>query len=396
MRRNVVITLLLSGLLLYGGLYPLHGWQWGNALGFLAERQPVHSGFDDVFVNIVVFVPLGFATALALSLGRRVAVAVGLAVIYGALISFAIEALQAFLPMRYSSLTDLITNTAGTAIGAVLAALFRRRHLAAPGDTRLRYYRDPLLRLAAVSHAAWALVQVWPLNPMVEHGALALRLAAVTMPPSLADPWSAGQAVVAGTSVLGLGLMWRALLPSSSDALLRICAALLMPVLARVLMGADGLSPEVFAGTLAGLALLWAVPRQPPPRLALIALALLALCFVVSEVLPGTRARFHTFNWIPFKAHLQNPLVGTEALLDAAWMAVALATCVMAALTLWRWWWVWGSTAIMVAAALILEHHQSLIPGRLPDVTLAIIMGLTSLLAFFSAHRAWIRRAPAT
>ena len=52
---------------------------------------------------------------------------VGLAVLVGVGVSFAIEYLQAYLPSRDSSLRDLITNGIGTFIGALAAALYTQR-----------------------------------------------------------------------------------------------------------------------------------------------------------------------------------------------------------------------------------------------------------------------------
>jgi hypothetical protein len=72
----------------------------------------------DMLINLFGFVPLGFL--LSGYLNRRNwswRSAFILSFIIGASISLTIEVLQAFLPTRDSSMTDLVANTFGTAIG---------------------------------------------------------------------------------------------------------------------------------------------------------------------------------------------------------------------------------------------------------------------------------------
>ena len=77
------------------------------------------SFWKDVFVNILGFIPFGFAVyAWARNGGeRKVAMAMGTALLLGTGISLFIELLQVYLPTRDSSLTDVINNVLGTYIG---------------------------------------------------------------------------------------------------------------------------------------------------------------------------------------------------------------------------------------------------------------------------------------
>jgi VanZ family protein len=73
---------------------------------------------EDCLLNIAGFIPLGlFATAYFRSFQymKRPALA---AIFAGGCISLLIEIVQAYLPTRFSGVTDIITNTMGTAIGA--------------------------------------------------------------------------------------------------------------------------------------------------------------------------------------------------------------------------------------------------------------------------------------
>ena len=73
----------------------------------------------DIVMNIVGFVPLGFLLSLyLLPKGLSSRSSLLLSVVIGFCLSLMVEVLQAFLPTRSSSMTDMIANTLGTAIGS--------------------------------------------------------------------------------------------------------------------------------------------------------------------------------------------------------------------------------------------------------------------------------------
>ena len=76
----------------------------------------------DLILNVLGFVPLGFLVVLRLSNPKLLPAwsCLLLAVVVGFGLSLAIELTQVWLPGRDSSLSDLIANTVGTAIGGVL------------------------------------------------------------------------------------------------------------------------------------------------------------------------------------------------------------------------------------------------------------------------------------
>ncbi len=84
------------------------------------EIAPFWIYVDDLVRNIVGFMPLGMLLYLYLARrhsGRQAALQ---AIVMGGLTSLTIEILQAYVPQRYSGMTDIITNTSGTGLGVVL------------------------------------------------------------------------------------------------------------------------------------------------------------------------------------------------------------------------------------------------------------------------------------
>lgn len=88
---------------------------------YYAEEQSYH--LSEVMKNVMVFIPLGIYFKLLKFRNKN-------AILLGAGLSLALELLQFLLGIGVTDITDLITNTTGTAIGVVLycvlARIFRR------------------------------------------------------------------------------------------------------------------------------------------------------------------------------------------------------------------------------------------------------------------------------
>jgi len=75
----------------------------------------------DVVENIIGFMPLGFVLGGYFALSRSRGMAILVATLCGGFLSFTIELLQYYIPRRGSGWTDVITNSTGTLLGALLA-----------------------------------------------------------------------------------------------------------------------------------------------------------------------------------------------------------------------------------------------------------------------------------
>ena len=120
--------------IVYASLQPFAPWiapPPGTPFFLFAPWPPRWTRFD-VIANVVSYAPFGFFVALVPRrrppFGR-----VSVAIAAGAALSFALESLQMFVPPRDANAIDLISNTAGTALGGLVAVLFARSTAAKRG-----------------------------------------------------------------------------------------------------------------------------------------------------------------------------------------------------------------------------------------------------------------------
>jgi VanZ family protein len=110
----------------YASLYPFSGWRWPGQLAwdqlFVLPYPPWRDNVD-IVVNVLGYGPLGFLLFLV-ALRRPVSPvwAALVAVLWASALSYAMEVTQQFLPGRYPSALDWMTNTGGGALGVGLGA----------------------------------------------------------------------------------------------------------------------------------------------------------------------------------------------------------------------------------------------------------------------------------
>jgi len=141
-RRTALLaaTALLVSILLLT-LWPLPEQAYRASLSPISCLVCGDQGMQDVIQNVIMLLPLGLMLGLA-------GVRPGRAALAGFCLAFLIETLQYFVvPGRDASASDVLTNTAGTWLGALLAP--RLPLLMRPG-------REAAARLAIAAVLAWA------------------------------------------------------------------------------------------------------------------------------------------------------------------------------------------------------------------------------------------------
>ena len=100
--------------------------------GECAPRQVFWFLLIDVIGNVLVFVPLGIGLAGILpGNGRQMILR---AALLGLLVSLTIELIQLTIPTRATDVDDLIFNTAGTMLGAIMFVAIQQKKLS-PSDS---------------------------------------------------------------------------------------------------------------------------------------------------------------------------------------------------------------------------------------------------------------------
>jgi VanZ family protein len=298
----------LYGLMIvYASLEPFSGWMvpLPDTPFFLFEPWPSHITRFEIILNVLAYAPFGFLLAL---IGKRrppvarLATAIGT----GALLSFAMESTQMFLPTRDASSVDVLSNSVGATVGGLLALTFNR---ASSLRARIARWRYRTFLGGRSGDFGLALLGVWLLSQVNP----AIPLFAATFDPSLELARDlAGtllQAAQSAFNVVGVGLFLALLLRQRRDmgaaVLLLIGIALALKGVAAAFLlkstsWAFWLEPGISAGVAVGaLGLMLAIRLPRPARTTLCAIALLS-SLVAPLLAPDmwrARAPLALFDW---------------------------------------------------------------------------------------------------
>jgi len=312
-RLRTWLTIGYTLFIVYGSLSPFSGWR-EQGLDFVevlgAPFQLTYTAFDAV-INLLSYLPFGLLIGLTLRVrfGAMSSVALGLSA--GLLLSSSMEYLQMYLPSRTSSNLDVLTNSAGALIGALMGVSMASWTWF---FSRLTRWRHDLFRqghemdFGLALLALWMFGQVNPSLPMLGNVFITevARQPFVESPSVAFDIWESG---AVSLNVLMLGTLMLTLMRTSQKVVTAMLVVLAIVALAKFIFAALLLkswalllwiNSEALLGILLGVLLLMTIvwlPRATASGCG--AIAALAYFAIVNFVLDSSTptAAMSIYHW---------------------------------------------------------------------------------------------------
>ncbi|MFC0136109.1 hypothetical protein CR105_02110 [Massilia eurypsychrophila] len=259
--------------IVYGSLFPFDFSGQAQSLEMFFAESRIFANRADATDNFILFLPLGVAVHLAFRSYAARATAVLLAVL---LLALGIQLLQLYLPSRIASVADAFWNTAGLAVGLLVAA--RVRHALRAQLSADTAHRDLFLVCLVL---LWFLYESFPFVPTLDIGLLRAHVKSVVFAPPF-EPMRLFQhglaATLVGIAVTRIGMLRR---PVAGVIGLGVVAVGL-----EVLVAYGSLRRETLLGIVAGLAAGFVVGRRVSARSHDLAFALALGAYLITVLTP--------------------------------------------------------------------------------------------------------------
>jgi VanZ family protein len=345
--RKILLGLIV--LVCYLCLFPWQAKQGAAGPWFLWHWPQGRSGVADIFLNILLYVPIGICAPFAFQGRWRFL----FAILLGSGLSFTVEYLQGWLPMRVSSAGDLASNSAGTLAGAGLAMWISHwgyHELPWLRGLRIRY---PILVLLACFLAG----QCFPFVPNYRLPHLRESLEALT--DFSGDPFVA---LLNLTVYSAIGLLLRNVVTPEPAAWVRWLAPALFLAL-RPLFTSAPMGGLELSGAVAGVAVGTVAGRNWLRRVLFL---LYPAVLMLDQLRPFTfLSDAQPFAWLPFL-----PLYSLPPMVVVRYLAEKLFLYGSGIVFLAQWPLTLPfATAMIVVMLGITEGLQVYLPGRTPEST---------------------------
>ncbi|MES2771551.1 MAG: VanZ family protein [Pseudomonadota bacterium] len=321
-------------LVVYASLHPFSGWRdlGLSAFAFLDAGWPRYWTKFDLFINVLVYFPLGFLLAQTLRRWLGVGLSVLLSSLLAAALSFCLEALQTWLPSRVPSNLDLACNIVGAGLGSLLMLPYGARffsRLAAVQHLLLSSARHAEFGLVLL--ALWLLTQLSPENVLFSTGDVRYLLGLTPAVSYAASSFFLIETCIIVCNTLAIGLILRLFLTEWINPYKALLSFFTLALLIRTLATATlvathdalaWLTPGARYGLLMGAVLLGLLLLLPSAvQLAVAGLALMAGTVLVNLSAPNPYSLLALASWR--QGHFLN-FNGLTRLVASIWPFFAL------------------------------------------------------------------------
>jgi VanZ family protein len=293
--RSLLRRYLVAGyaaFIIYASLAPFFGWQEQGLEFWAVLTSPLgltYTGFD-ALSNLLAYFPFGLLLALTMRIYFNKGFSVLLATLLALSLSGAMEYLQMYLPARTSSNADILANSFGALIGALVAAYIEGR----TWFVRITQWRIGLFRKGSGVDFGLALVMLWmfaqinPSLPML--GNVFITEPAFRMLVAIPEePFNVWESMAVALNLLMVGALLLTLLHTRRNVVFGLVLMLSVVALAKFIAAALllkswalmlWLNGEAILGIVVGALLITGVAWLPQSKL-IWAAALGALSYVV-------------------------------------------------------------------------------------------------------------------
>ncbi|MBI5006819.1 MAG: VanZ family protein [Nitrosomonadales bacterium] len=227
--------------IIYASLSPFSGWReqgFGFAEVLASPFVQTYTAFD-AMSNLLAYLPFGLLLALTLRVHFDALKSVLGATLGGLLLSVAMEYLQTWLPSRISSNSDILSNTTGMLIGALLAVtIVRQAWFAHVTEWRIGLFRQGAgVDFGLALMMLWMFAQINPSLPML--GNVFITEPAYGLSMRMPDePFSLWESMAVSLNMMMAGLLLLTLLRVRRHAVVGVVLMLCTVALAKFVAAA--------------------------------------------------------------------------------------------------------------------------------------------------------------
>ena len=323
--KDFIVLAAIAATLAYGSLFSFSGWHApSDSLWSQFVALPYGIGFSDIFIAILVYLPLGAVLTRLVSATTSTSTKILIAIVYGALFSLSLELTQGYIPSRLASIYHVALNVVGIAIGAMIAVppALTSSLTGYIRDLKMRHANPgALATLGLVVTGLWLCAQLVPFVPSfdINNVVQGLEPIALLLQREVSYSLLATSSYASGTLAVAVILRESLILRSGRS---RKIALLVIGVLVlKIFFVGPQLSIEELIGTCVGLGIFRIARYKIHDSLPILAMAAIGMLVMGN----GMRVNSTAFVQEAIQGPPTNDIIGIADLISGIWPYCGLA-----------------------------------------------------------------------